>query len=310
MKRIVLLIALVAAWVASVTAQTSLLATLSHNGQITTYFGSKALQEAYNAAADGDVITLSPGQFESTEITKNITVRGAGMSGNNATVISGAVTLKPSDTEGSKTIEGLMINSSLSDRGTSNTTILKCNIVSYICTYQGTQNFKVIHCEIGDTSGSVNGSYIGCHFSDGSFNNAILENCILEGNRTTSFSSTLVKNSIIKPANTNGFSSSNVFQGCVYIGSNTNPFKNVPACESNLVMPAGTEFLKEGTTTYELRDELQTAWIGTDGRQIGMHGGTLPFDPRTTNPQIKKFDVSAKTSADGKLSVDIEIDAD
>ena len=60
-------------------AQSSLLATLSHEGTISTFYGAGALRAAHAAAADGDIITLSSGSFVSTDITKGITLRGAGM---------------------------------------------------------------------------------------------------------------------------------------------------------------------------------------------------------------------------------------
>jgi hypothetical protein len=59
-------------------AQNSLLATLSHDGDITTFYGASALKQAHEAAEHGDVITLSSGTFTSTDITKAITLRGAG----------------------------------------------------------------------------------------------------------------------------------------------------------------------------------------------------------------------------------------
>ena len=58
-----------------------------------------------------------------------------------------------------------------------------------------------------------------------------------------------------------------------------------------------------------LKEELQSTWLGDDGTQVGIYGGFLPFDPTPTNPQITKFNVASKTTADGKLSVDIEVKA-
>ena len=45
----------------------------------------------------------------------------------------------------------------------------------------------------------------------------------------------------------------------------------------------------------------------TDGGEIGIYGGSLPYSAVPTNPQITKFNVASKTTADGKLSVDIEV---
>jgi hypothetical protein len=60
-------------------------ATLEHNGTLSNYYGENALATAHEAAVNGDVITLSSGQFESSgylTITKAITIRGAGFQNN------------------------------------------------------------------------------------------------------------------------------------------------------------------------------------------------------------------------------------
>ena len=61
--------------------------------------------------------------------------------------------------------------------------------------------------------------------------------------------------------------------------------------------------------TFELIDNLKTSFKGTDGTEIGIHGGSLPFSPTPTNPQITKCNVASRSTADGKLSVDIEVKA-
>ena len=63
------------------------LATLNHNGTTTAYYGMNALQQAHSAAVNGDIITLSSGIFNSVDITKAVTIRGAG-----AWVCTGGVT--------------------------------------------------------------------------------------------------------------------------------------------------------------------------------------------------------------------------
>ena len=61
-------------------AQSSLVATLSHEGSTTAFYGAEALGNALNAAQNGDVITLSSGSFAAKNISKGVTIRGAGMS--------------------------------------------------------------------------------------------------------------------------------------------------------------------------------------------------------------------------------------
>ena len=60
---------------------------------------------------------------------------------------------------------------------------------------------------------------------------------------------------------------------------------------------------------FELTDEAKTKYLGTDGTQVGIHGGSIPFDITPTNPQITKCNVASKSTIDGKLSVDIQINA-
>jgi hypothetical protein len=40
-----------------------------------------------------------------------------------------------------------------------------------------------------------------------------------------------------------------------------------------------------------------------------MHGGVLPYDATPSYPQITRMNVANKTTADGKLSVEIEVSA-
>ena len=58
---------------------------------------------------------------------------------------------------------------------------------------------------------------------------------------------------------------------------------------------------------FELKDTAKKNYLGTDGKEVGIYGGSLPFDPVPSNPQITKCNVAAKSTADGKLSVDIEV---
>jgi hypothetical protein len=64
---------------------TPLVATLSHEGSLTAYYGKTALKEAYEAAKEGDIITLSAGTFTGVNMNKNITLRGVGAWQDNST---------------------------------------------------------------------------------------------------------------------------------------------------------------------------------------------------------------------------------
>lgn len=54
-------------------------ATLTHDGVATQFYGANALANAHAAAVSGDIITLNGGTFTACDITKGITLRGACM---------------------------------------------------------------------------------------------------------------------------------------------------------------------------------------------------------------------------------------
>lgn len=112
------------------------------------------------------------------------------------------------------------------------------------------------------------------------FSNCTLSNCIVTEHQSI-YQSCSVNNCILI--------------NCSYSYSNGS---------NKFVESAEAVFAEEGY--YRLTDEAKT-FLGTDGKEVGIYGGTLPFDTTPTNPQITKFNVSPKTTADGKLSVDIEV---
>lgn len=312
MKRRLILFFLLAMVSMSLMAQTASIAVLSHDGQITTFTGNKALISAYNAAAAGDVITLSPGQFDGTTIKKSLTIRGAGMSGDDATVINGSITVNEPQVEGPIVLEGLLFTSTVKV-DSPNVSILKCYMEGFY--YGPDKNPQLLHCVLKTSASCYNATFISCYIdvsSGSSLYSSIARNCIIVNSSSVGRWGTgnQYTNCIFDYSDTYNSApgNKNIFNGCVYIGSAVNPMQSPVAYTSNMMFPQGTQYLKENTLTYELLDELQTTWLGTDGTQVGMHGGSFPFDPTTTNPQMKKFEVSSKTSADGKLSVNIEVD--
>lgn len=78
MKKLFLSLITVLIGTMSMQAQDDLVATLNHGSTISTFTGGDALAQAYEAAVDGDVITLSPGVFTGVNMDKAIILRGAG----------------------------------------------------------------------------------------------------------------------------------------------------------------------------------------------------------------------------------------
>lgn len=303
------------------------MATLNHEGTISTFYGTVALRQAHAAAVSGDVITLSSGTFLSTDISKAVTIRGAGMDVTKAydivsepTVLGGDFNIKiPKEDTGRLTLEGIYHNGTLyfNEGLVKNALFLKSRfktISSY--TSAKVQDLTVLNCRISDriNVGSGNSAQflnsVVKAYDDGymSFSHCVIldtynldksgneyKSCIIcESNRGTcrfSSSSSAYNNLFI----------SGIAEVLLYVPNNTN--LRVPTSDERFAYLRGYDDSKD----YKLTDQNRDVLKATDGGEIGIYGGSLPYSAIPTNPQITKFNVASKTTADGKLSVDIEV---
>ena len=298
-----------------------MMATLNHEGTISTFYGTLALRQAHAAAVSGDVITLSSGTFLSTDITKAVTIRGAGMEVSKAydivsepTVLGGNFNIEiPAEDTGRLTLEGIFHNGNIyfSEGQVKNALFLKSRFkginMSSLCKVQ---DLTVLNCRFsGSISvGSGTAQFLNSvvnNFGDGymSFSHCV----ILSG--STDNSGNQYKNCII--CSEGAVSSSSSAYNNLFITGNTNILNYVPN-NTNLRVPTSDErfaYLRgyDDSKDYKLTDQNRDVLKATDGGEIGIYGGSLPYSAIPTNPQITKFNVASKTTADGKLSVDIEV---
>lgn len=338
MKRLVLsLFALVCATVSF--AQNSLLATLSHEGNVTTFYGASALGVAHAAAVHGDVITLSSGSFNPVNITKAVTLRGAGMAVDSVhnilpTIISGDFTINIPDSVTQRfTLEGIYHNHMIRYINLNNAMFVKCRLNKIESNNTGSKlkNATFTNCRLGyrlylssDCSASCINSIIqdpvganfdfrncvikfystyGSPLGAKAVTNSMLSNCIIYGLGGTSSS--------IFPTSTTAYN-------CVEVNNSSNnpTFMNIPnntnkyaTCDAVFKTYKGAQMGVSDNETFELTETAKATYLGTDGTQVGIYGGMLPFDTTPSNPRITKCNVAAKSTADGKLSVDIEVKA-
>ena len=309
-------------------AQTSLMATLNHEGTISTFYGSVALRQAHAAAVSGDVITLSSGTFLSTDITKAVTIRGAGMEVtkindivNEPTILSGKFNIKIlAEDTGRLTLEGIYHNENIyfNEGQVKNALFLKSrfkNISSY--SSAKVQDLTVLNCRIsesidvgsGNSAQFLNSVINGFNSGYYSFNHCVIN----DSNNSLSSSGNEYKSSIILCTNRyqNSFPPSSSAYNNLFISDETKILSNVPN-NTNLRVPTSDErfaYLRgyDDSKDYKLTDQNRDVLKATDGGEIGIYGGSLPYSAIPTNPQITKFNVASKTTADGKLSVDIEV---
>lgn len=317
-------------------AQSSMLATLNHDGTISTFYGSTALREAHAAAENGDVITLSSGTFVSTDITKAITLRGAGMGIDAATqseptIISGDIKININDTVTKRlTIEGIYNNSNVyySTSTLKNAMFLKCRFKNINCQSSGKlKDASFIHCRIADNFRLYNdcsATCINCTIEDPySFDyytsNFELINCVIkmDYDYSADIKSSSLKNCIIYSSQKSPYiNSSCTAYNCIGLNS-IRIFENITNSTNSLAEVSevfktytGQSLNQLDNETFELTDAAKEKYHSMDGTtEVGIHGGSLPFDATPSNPQITKCNVAAKSTADGKLSVDIQVNS-
>lgn len=333
-----LFLTLVAVIVAATTtyAQDVYVATLNHEGTVTDYYGASALENAYEAAADGDIITLSEGVFSgfSNYITKAITIRGAGMiddteNGNSKTNV-GPLFLNVGGKTEKLRIEGINITELFYCKNLTNAEFIKCRIGTF--RYSGSSPYNLSNCtfrnccfvNLFETTATCSEIVLyNCHIgNDGAniayyMNNASLFNCFVScsagyyGIRNCSLTNCIVfwKSELAvtnKLANCIGISSSNnkdIFSAIPeQIGStmaSTDIFRSWEDANSKTNLSSASYELSENAPQY----------LGVDGTQVGMLGGNYPYTPIVSIPRITKCEVANKATADGKLSVNIEVTA-
>lgn len=217
----------------------------------------------------------------------------------------------------------------------SNVQFIKCRLNEIACTNQSTlhlriNNAKFIQSKIQGITANGDAQFINCYVGaperdySGSPMYYNCTNCVVYG----SFDYYNVAQSIFTNCiliGSNVMDGSNMISNCIGIYTHktdtiNNLFTNSPsALIGNVCFRSATEVFKTfrapGTDnvtdahSFELQDSIRAKYLGTDGLEIGMYGGPLPFNPRNTLPKIKKFKVAPQSNAEGKLSVEIEVSA-
>ena len=320
----------------TVFAQSTVIASLSHEGSITTFYGAPALKQALEAAVDGDIITLSPGTFQAAGISKSITLRGAGYELNTEThteptIIEGDFTI--SGTNG-LTIEGIYHNATMyysTSSKTTNAKFIKCRFydIDYSSySASGLVDAQLINCKITNSIRlytNCNASLINCilknPFTTSSGNSYFnFQNCVIYGLRDSykwdiyrsSFYNCIINVNNRKDNSLDG-TNSGYNNLCINTDGYQNFFKDIITNTNNSYETDFTKVFKDYTgeysddLTFELTDEAKQKYVGSDGKELGIYGGVMPFDATPSNPQITKLNVASKSTANGKLSVDITV---
>ncbi len=267
-------------------------AMLDHNGEVTLFDGDK-IQDAIDAASDGDVIYLTLGSFKPFKVTKKITIRGTG----ETSIIDGNVTITipglPKLT--SPVMEALAVSGTVSvEAQVDDMIVRKCKIANFSVNAQ-VYGAVLDRCFITNslTLSSfikgmtvVNTKLYNVKALSGATQNTTFVNCNIYKLYPNNFSGTII-NSIIN-SSTNGDIMSTVLLNTLYnnydvsLGSSSvsqncyrNSFSLSSTCECSM-----------NASTLQSK-----GYLGTDGTVVGIDGGDTPFTLVPSVPKVTSSDL-------------------
>lgn len=336
-KRLLVAVALAVAFFSSAYAQQQVAVLQRGDSVLGVYYGIDSFKQAMAASANGDIITLSGGNFNSptgnNPLSKAITIRGAGAVEDTArgilpTIFTGIFSCIdiPATATYHLTVEGVMF------------------VEEFHANYYSTiQSPEFIRCIFNNSADNCrislnNGLYVNCVFKESTstshgYNNGTFTNCVLwggtENNSTINLNNCVVRSdgeSNISAYNTIFFRRSNAtgnssigsnLYNCVIIGGTLSYVFN----STNTVLPADSLSAVFATftnssndikyrTSYALTDRAAANFLGIDGTQVGIYGGVMPFGYVPTYNVIRRCTVAPRSTVDGKLSVDIELETE
>lgn len=302
-------------------------ATLQHGDDVTVFTTQTAFANAYAAAVDGDVITLSPGQFTATNLTKSVNIYGSGfeedeINGTGITQINGNLTIGVTDeTLSNIHIEGVYFYDYFINNASSpltNVTIKKCSFRRelsirseitnvtfcdcYTCTIYGltdimANNLLVTNCYVN-----------GCvrTFQNGS--TVMIDHCIITGTIShwyygnapadLTHSAFTWKNCIFTTY-VSGYNGEYqrvgigaVAYNCIYIqtmGLNSNLYTGYDLISVDDVSKIFSDATNANYSAERTFTLKDPTWLGTDTTQIGVSGGLYPWSRVPATPVVKSL---------------------
>jgi len=327
MRKIVFIIIALFAISQNICAQ-GMTATLQSGDNLKVFYGIDAFKEAYEAAKDGDQITLSAGTFNSSNesISKSVKITGTGAFGVSNTTFSGAFTVTGKDVR----IEGLYLGNKFDVSGSTNLYVTRCwlgqfeansnytgavfneSVLRSVYGIQYAQGYTFKNCTIQSFNAGESVTIPKTNFGN-------IINCVIYSFYTQPYA--IYKNNAIgydfremlnnypwwKQATLycqypseyyyNRFFSTTDFSVSISYGSCLNEGNG--SCDS---MDTDAYPAKNSTKNGALPD-------GNDGTPVGIYGGS-GFSPNPAIPRILNKSVDAYTNDEGKINVKIEVKAE
>lgn len=294
MKKIILMAVCIIMMSMTASALTINKAMLVHNGEVTLYDGDK-IQEAVNAASDGDAIYLTLGTFKPFNITKRITVRGTG----DTSIIDGDVNISipGSPKLTSPVMEALAVSGTVNVGAQVDDMILrKCKIANFTIGAQ-IDGAVLDRCYITNTltlSSYIKGMTVvstklyTVKSNSGATQNTTFVNCNFFILYTSYFSATII-NSIIQNYSSNYTLNSTVILNTL-IGHGISVGSSSVA--QNCFYEQNSYIVQSNCECYYETSSLQSkGYLGTDGTVVGIYGGETPYTLEPSVPKVTSSDL-------------------
>ncbi len=295
-------------------------AMLVHNGEVTLYDGDK-IQDAINAASDGDAIYLTLGTFKPFNVTKKITIRGTG----ETSIIDGNVNISipGSPKLTNPVLEALAVSGTVTvEAQVDDMTLRKCKIANFGINAQ-VDGAVLDRCYITGTltlssfikgMTVVNTKLFYVNANSGATQNTTFVNCNICQLFTANFSATII-NSIIQSVS--AFStSSTVLNSCVILNSLINTYSYLSdyfSIGSSTVTQncykVSVRYLIDSSDcecAYNTSTLQNKGYLGTDGTVVGIYGGDTPYTLVPSVPKVTSSDLqldNEKKQLNVKLTV-------
>lgn len=295
-------------------AQSVGVAILTHGDEVKSFYGNSALKQAAEVAQDGDVISLSPGFFEEAFIkNSNLTIVGSGMVDDEYQTRVYALNFNKCEVPKNNRIQINLSNINLNIFYGNNYSF-EAKLVKFSGRFDGANgngsenkstveisNSTIVYIPERNVEIQAYNTvfYPFARYGDNLY--SFYSNCIfLNPPRNCS-----VENSIFVCGGEYERLSGDVRATNCKSLSTRGDFFGIESQDCERFPYDYDAFVKD--SFYKLKPELETKWVDKDGSQIGLYGGFEPFNPTPSNPRITKCDVSSRTTADGKLAIDLEV---
>lgn len=320
MNRKLLLLALVLLTCLGVKAQGAT-AMLQSGEKFSVFYGPDALQQAYDAATDGDAITLSVGTFTplSDNMQKQLKITGASAFEENSNTNIESMTISANDVQ----IEGIKFTSKLYATLADNLILKHCYVETLTA---GRNNNKTLIDQCGIAKVEMmkffkdftfKNSTIGYFSSDNtnaSDNIGNITNCVIYNFSSGKDIKAIYKNNIfcvqgfsketIECAEPSEFYNNFAFNISMLEAGTWATFKFSDNCiNANNSNSEDNVILEDRTQRYPAQTKNEPT--GDDGTKIGIYGGT-GFTSLPSIPSVTEKYIDLSTNEDGKIHVELK----